>query len=239
MIRETPGIDFRPYDIDQIHATIIGLERDSGKDLVNKNMARYRGRRVVMDIVGFARDIQASSHFPIRLQFGGYAPGDVSFTSRGQPPCDRSFSIQGDKVVLIGWPASAKGQRRVGELMSRNEVDIDRSLDNIRKRAQAFNILHAYHASETDVDNDFYLRLGLVNTGGLTERRIQELNQKLRIWLSPSPLNFALSLHDLTIVSYQDEMLPKHSTRQFSIDRICRHKEEIQRLYSAWTESAK
>lgn len=196
-------------------------------------MSRYRGKRVVMDIVGFGRYLQASPQFPLRLQFGGYAPDDMPFTSRGQSPYDRSFSIQGDKAVLIGWPVPVptKGQRRARELIDCNGLDVDRILNDVRKRAQAFNILHAYHASETDVDNDFYLRLGQVNIDGLNEILARELNHKVRIWLSQSPLMVDLVLHDLVVASYQDEMLPMRSTRQFSIDRICLHRGKIKKLY--------
>jgi len=231
MIRETPGIDFQPYDVDQIHGTIIGLEKVSGEELINKNMACNRGRCIAMDIVAFARDLQDSPRFPITLQFGGYALDDVSFTSRGQPPYDRSFSIQGGKAVLIGWPVSKKRRGKASGSTNRNEGDFNRSLDDIRKRAQVFSILHTYHVSETDVDNDFYMRLGLIKTTGSNERHILELTHKVRNWLSRNPFTVDLSLRDLTIASYQDEMLPTHSTRRFSIASICRQEAEIERLY--------
>ncbi len=231
MILETQGIDFRPYDVDQIHGTIIGLEKVSGEELINKNMACNRGRHIAMDIDAFARDLQDSPRFPITLQFGGYAVDDVSFTSRDQPPYDRSFSIQGDKAVLIGWPVSKKRRGKASGSSNRNEGDFNRRLDDIRKRAQVFNILHTYHVSETDVDNDFYMRLGLIKTTVSNERHIHELTHRVRTWLSRNPFTVDLSLRDLTVASYLDEMLPMYSTRRFSIASICRHREEIEQLY--------
>ena len=101
---------FTPHDIRQIHATIIGLERRIGSSADNASFLKHREREVEMDFEGFLRYLRGCGHFPLEVQIGGFGEREYPFTS-GNPitgekmrPYDRSFSLQGDKVVMMGWP---------------------------------------------------------------------------------------------------------------------------------------
>ena len=104
LVSKTFGTAFAPYDIDQIHATIVGLERHRGP-AYNANFSRHRRRdAVVMDFDGFLAYLRGCGHIPFDVQLGGFDDRTYPFTSRETTPYERSFSVQGDKVVLMGWP---------------------------------------------------------------------------------------------------------------------------------------
>lgn len=189
------------YDLGQVHATIVGLGGLPDAPLINGNFARYRVRRVAMDVPGFVDALRGSALVPWRVQLGGFAPGDAPFTSRGQHPYHRSFSIQADKMVLMGWPVAG-----------RSYPD---TLDRLRTMAQRFGILHAYHQSEKDVDNDFYLRLGLCRGDQLSHSVVED---RVRRHLAASPpLVLDITLAELWLVAYQDETLPTESSQAWSL----------------------
>ena len=103
------GVGFpRLYDPSQIDATIFGLERKIGLAFYNANFSRYQGRYLVMNLEGILDYLRRCGHFPLAVQVGGYGKRDYPFVSRQARPYERSFSIQGDKVVVMGWPIRGK-----------------------------------------------------------------------------------------------------------------------------------
>jgi len=58
----------------------------------------------VMNLEGTLDYLRRCGHFPLEVQVGGYGKRDYPFISRQSRPYERSFSIQGDKVVVMGWP---------------------------------------------------------------------------------------------------------------------------------------
>jgi len=205
------GASFRPYAPEQIHATIVGLERAPGSTRDNANLLRLRGRRVAMDLRGFLDSLRRDPALPLAIRFGGLARGARPFASRGRTPWERSFSFQGDLGVLIGWPAAAPGDEAHGRS----------PLDALRRRAGAFGILHAYHASPEDVDDDLYLRLGSVLDGRGSGPEAARVETALREALAAGPVRVPLTVDDLRVAVYRDPSLPPRTTRALTLDAAC------------------
>lgn len=220
-VAEAVGEQFSPYEMDQIHATVVGLEHAPGSALCNLNFQRYRGRSVEMDVPGFLEYLQSSAPIPFSIQIGGFADHDYPFMSRGQRPYNRSFSIQGDKAVVMGWPRTGhpEEQSPTATMAGIQEARLyPGTLNEIRLAAQAYGILHAYHRDPSDVDNDFYFRIGLLSPPRLDESTRQKLEADVRhVLCSERPAVNEVGLSDLYVASYEDDTLPQNSTRVSSI----------------------
>jgi len=94
------GDAFRPRPVDDVHATILGLE--DAPDRAD-------------DVAAFlAAELRAA---PVDLRFGGFPVGDTSFLSRGRPLHERSVGLDGGRAVLLGWPFErGRPTARLGEL---------------------------------------------------------------------------------------------------------------------------
>jgi hypothetical protein len=222
---------FTPSESRQVHATIIGLERLSPRGLDNRNFAQARGRPADMNLTGFFAWLRDGSELPIHVRIGGFADRPYGFVSRGERPYARSFSVQGDRVVMMGWPVSAAtADESPGETLrvrSRyanwpvSAATADESppvLDALRRAAQAYGILHAYHRAPADVDNDLYFRIGLVDRRSVSHRAIEEVEHRVREDLARlPPLITEVGLADLQVAAYIDEMLPPASTLAWAL----------------------
>ena len=205
-------IKFRPYDVQQIHGTIVGLER-TGKS--NLNFAKFRNHFDHMDFDGVLTSLKTEV-VPLQIQLGGFTNQDYPFTSRGKRPYERSFVIQNENVVLIGWPI--RGQPLV--VPSKEPIGLGEesrsypnSLDNLRRSLQRYNILHSYHREPGDVDNDYYFRIGVIDSSSVDQHVVEELETSLRAYLgSWPPLIVEISQRDLYFASYEDSSLPLTST---------------------------
>ena len=208
-------LEFRPYALAQIHATILGLERSGRTGLHNRNLQELGGRPRAMCLPKLFEFVLKSDHLPLEVQLGGFEDRDYPFQSRGARPYDRSFSVQGRTAVVIGWPVEATGGK--GDARSRGRASGLQAppghpfaLDALRRSAHRFNVLHRWHREPTDVDNDLYLRLGSLEAD-LTAAQRQLVEAELRRALATAPpLILQLSASDLSVVSYQadDETLP-------------------------------
>lgn len=104
------GNNFAPYAMEQVHATIVGLEgaRSATGELVNANYLSLRGEWRAMDLPRCLDHLQRTPLLPFTVRFGGFQnDAAYPFTSRGEHPFARSFTTQGARAVLMGWPASA------------------------------------------------------------------------------------------------------------------------------------
>jgi len=186
------GDGFEPYRVEQVHATIIGLEgRRDGDCIVNARS----GCSVDPDaLLAFVRGELP----PLRVRIGGYRPGvDYGFTSRGQHPAERSFSVQGRMAVVIGWPE-----------------DRARPLDRLRRKFdERLGVRHKYHTSADAVDDDFFFVLGTVAT-----RPAADLSEEIRAYLARSFVVVSVDRSTLRVVAYHDTRLPARSTRAFALD---------------------
>jgi hypothetical protein len=156
-----PELEFRPYALAQIHATILGLERSGRVGLHNRNLQELSGRPQAMRLPQLFEFILKSDHLPLQVQLGGFEDRDYPFQSRGGRPYHRSFSVQGRTAVVVGWPVGGAGGKSA--CRSRDRASGLRApsgypftLDALRRSARRFNVLHRWYREPTDVDNDLY-----------------------------------------------------------------------------------
>ncbi len=229
--------DFRSYDIKkQIHATIVGLERVDAGNLAfeNKNFKKYRQRKLEMDYAGLLDYLRTSSHFPMQIQIGGFHNRDYPFISRNERPFQRSFSIQPGRtqdgkeieyIVVMGWPLRGEPSTNPNPALAevvQETTKYPRSLDCLRRAAQTFNVLHAYHRAPTDVDNDFFFRIGIIdNPRNVDVNKKQQLANSMRDWLARYyPVILDVRLSDVYLTQYASTELPpdNRSTNCHRID---------------------
>lgn len=190
---------FLPYDPDQVHATIVGLESVlRGDQLVNRNFLEFRGQTRIVSLGSVVARLQDTNLLPMQVQIGGFRPGvDYGFRSRGRGPHARSFSLQEGAAVGMGWPVQ-NGQ-------------YPDSLDRLRRLFQDVNVLHKYHRRPGDVDNDLYFVMGRCLTP-VSEADRDRTEQEMRRYFSAHPCVIPLGREDLAVACYTDEALPAPTT---------------------------
>ena len=210
---------FIPYQVEQVHATLVGLEGCRiGDTIVNKNFLDHRGERRLMNFSALL-ELLRSKQFPhIQLRIGGYKAGEnLGFDSRGKHPYERSFAIRGETAVAMGWP-----------------VNRSRPLDCLRRSFTEVNVLHKEHRTETDVDDDFYFVLGRVDKRVATDEGIKEVHDELRQMLANiKPVELLLTPESLSIVAYLDTQLPLNTSRVFDLMKSGVDGPTLVRLYPA------
>lgn len=229
------GSAFTPYDIRQVHATLIGFERRAGSPAINANFAQHRGRDVVMDIDGFLAYLRGCDLLPFKVQIGGFTDRPYPFTSREATPYERSFSIQGDKVVVMGWPFQPEPCATLPDTAapgSREARLYPGTLDRLRHAAQRFGILHGYHRSPLDRDNDLFFRIGLVDP--LVDPAVKiavacQVRERLSV---QSPVIIEIGLEALSIAAYGDDRLPLDSTRAWPLTDSRMSGDFVTKLYT-------
>jgi hypothetical protein len=197
---------FTSYQLGQVHGTIIGCEGlKTERGIISKWFWEGRDEIRYIDLSGFLKYLLESDRLPINLRFGGYDPSiDYNYLSREQHPYQRSFQLQpsGEQTllaVLIGW--------------SFKEEWISLDLEALRYEAQKFNLLHKYHIISDQVDNDFYLRLGVIE-GKLSPEAIITLETEIREMLRvKSVFDITLKHENLSFVCYRNLSLPLETTR--------------------------
>jgi hypothetical protein len=208
--------NFAPYHHRQVHATIIGLEcDDTAPTLVNRNLACDKKMPKAMDLDGFLTFLREQAPFPFNVQIGGFQIHDLPFASRHKTPYERTFSVQGNKLVAMGWPISPT----ISTERSQPVYFYPNTLDRIRRAAERFYIRHAYHQKLSDMDNDFFFRIGLVK-----QPEKISFDQKARLEncvreyaRTRPPLFVKVYLYDLSIAVYDDETLPLDTTEIFPL----------------------
>ena len=192
ILGEQLGDRFRPYTLKQIHSTLIRLDwfADELSGLaVNR---RYR------EVVGVARPmildraleiLQSSLEPPLHIRIGGFRAGhEATFSSRGVHPYQRMFSVQGDAFVILGWPRST-----VVSGISK------KPLDDLRREMGEANILHWYHESPADIDNDFHMVVG--HHAAAAPARTAAAVAAVREHLSEHPIDIAVGSQQVTIIA--------------------------------------
>lgn len=203
---------FRPYHIEQIHGTLIGMESvTTDKLCFNKNLWESEGKRLEMDFTNLKGII--NSCFPMQIRFGGFSSDDHSFLSRGELPYHRSFSIDAEnrRIVLIGWPHIA-GDFSCHQLL------------NFRKRMKKeCNVAHKYA-----FDNDFYLVLGEFQGENevINKEKLVEIQEKIRGYMANNPIDIELNDSNLQIARYSDIRLPLETTKTSAIEQFIHEKPE-------------
>jgi hypothetical protein len=194
LIAEHVGGDFRPYALDQVHATLIALNGvRAGGTIVNEYLLEHAGERREMDLPRVMDILARRFATPLRVRIGGFRPGQaVPFTSRGQHLAERSFSVQGEALVLVGWPADSLN-------------GVGRPVDELRREMNAAGVLHRYHARPADVDNDLHLVVG--HQAGAPAAALARATAAVRDKLAADPADLAIALSDVTIVAADSHTL--------------------------------
>lgn len=194
LITEHVGEDFRPYSLEQVHATLIALngvrDRETGA-IVNEYLLAHAGVRREMDLPR-VMDILTRA-VPMRVRIGGFRPDQKApFTSQGRHLTERTFSVQGQAFVLMGWPADSL-------------AGAGRPLDDLRREMNAANVLHKYHARAADVDNDLYLVVG--HHAGAPPGALAQATAAVRDKLAADPVDLTIGLTDVKIVAADSHTL--------------------------------
>jgi hypothetical protein len=197
MIAAHVGARFLPYSLGQIHATLIALNgvRDPQTGvIVNEYLLAHAGVRREMDLPR-VMDILVRAT-PLQVRIGGFRPSqELPFTSRGRNLAERTFSVQDNAFVLVGWPAdSLAGAGRT-----------QRPLDELRREMNAANVLHRYHVRATDVDNDLHLVVG--HHSGAPLDALARATAAVRDRLAADPVDLAIGLADVKIVAADSHTL--------------------------------
>ncbi len=186
------GAGFRPYTLDQVHSTVVRLDgalhAPSGL-IVNPHYLDVAGIPRAIDYARALQIITSRLTPPLSVRIGGFTPGRAAaFSSRGQSPHERSFSAQGGALVLMGWPVST-----VINGLS------DKPLDDLRRRMNDANILHWYHRSWDDVDNDAHLVVGHYENS--PPRDVAAAVGAVRGYLSRRPLEAEISCDHVAVIA--------------------------------------
>jgi hypothetical protein len=197
LIAEHVGADFRPYTLEQVHGTLIALNgvREGGT-IVNEYLLAYAGVRQEMDLPRVMDILGRRFAVPLRVRIGGFRPDQaVPFRSRGQHLAERTFSVQGEAFVLVGWPADSLAGV-AGAAMP---------LDELRREMNAAGLLHRYHARPADVDNDLHLVVG--HHAGAAAGALRGATAAVRDKLAADPVDLAIGLSDVKIVAADSHTL--------------------------------
>lgn len=216
---------FTPYNIHQIHGTLIGMEKLVGfAENFNANMWTETGNREVMEFTSLIKIIK--KHLPMKIRFGGFEKSFKQFHSFGKKPYERSFQVQwqGNKLTLMGWPHE-NGDFNSIKLLESLRGDI----------AANCNIRHKYKH-----DNDFYMVLGEIKGHqSLTASELLEmkfsadnLEENVRDFLANYPAEVEITPERVFLSQYIDATLPLESTIPCCIANPGIDAEFIRKLYS-------
>ena len=214
--------EFTPYQIKQIHATLLGCEGwGTAAGIISKWFYLRRKEIRYLDYAGWLQYLQNDSCEPFDVYLGGYqSDRDYNFLSRNQHPYQRSFQLQKLNEtsyipVLIGWP------------QKKDLITLE--LDQLRRDAQEFNFLHKYHERDRSIDNDCYLRLGTINSPLSTET-IATVEHQIRETLrTHSKIKLSFSQDNLAFAQYQDLSLTPETTKIIPLVEITR--EQLRGFY--------
>ncbi len=195
-----PG-NFESLNLESIHATLLGCEGLKTKfGILSKWYLERRSESRYLDLSGFLNWMEHNQQLPLKIQFGNYnLTVDYGFLSRGLHPYQRSLIVQNQLVVLTGWPV--------------NLGKIGLNLDQIRRDAQTFNLLHKYHHIPDAVDNDCYLRIGTLKQE-ISGEKVKTVEQKMQEILSQyQHIYYSISPKNLTFIRYENFNLPPQTTK--------------------------
>jgi len=215
------GKQFIPYQLEQVHGTIIGCEGLKTKlGVINKWFYERRAETIPINFTSLIDYLQTQVDLPLTIRFGGYDhTRNYNFLSWQQHPYFRSFQLQPGAnqtiPVIIGWSWANQG--------------VSLEIDNLRRHLQKFNLLHKYHTAANALDNDFYMRLGTINSPLTSEVR-QTMSTEIRNLLVTQPaIDIPINLDNLAFAQYQDLLLTPATTKVIPVTQITASK--LEQLY--------
>jgi len=206
--------------MEQVHGTIIGLEGTlANTGIVNTNFHNAIGESRSIDFQGLFRFLLSTPLLPVNIRIGGFLQdSDPPFTSRGQHPYIRSFTLQGSHAIVIGWPVKNR--------------TYPMSLDQLRRQCANYNVLHKYHENENNIDNDLFFVLGRIDRDSVPEKKAESIQDSMRELLSSRvPLHMLIEQERLSVVAYKDRQLPTSSSAEYSLTQAQESIDEIRNLY--------
>jgi hypothetical protein len=214
MIAGHIGDRFRPYSLDQIHATLIALNAVPDPrtgTIVNEYFLTHQDRAVEMDLPRVMDILTTRFTAPLPVRIGGHQRHrPIPFTSRGQHLFDRTFSVQDNAFVLVGWPVvSLTATAGAGAGAGAGGAGQARPVDELRRELNGAGLLHRYHVHDTDIDNDLHLVVGhQAGAGaGAGARAVERAVEAVRSKLAAEPVDFAIGLDDVKIVAADSHTL--------------------------------
>lgn len=216
---------FRPYELEQVHATIIGLEGCRlGDKIKNENFQSFGKAERLMSTVELLEFLRSDDFPAFDIRIGSYRHHeDYGFLSQGKHPYLRSFSIQssiaqGSIAVAMGWPCD-------------NDKFPD-TLESLRRHFNELNVLHRWHRKPGEKDNDFYFVLGRVDRRFVSDVRIHQVEEEMRLSLAGiNNMTLPVNKDVLSIVGFLDTQLPPQTSCSFKIDDADLNDNRLLKLY--------
>ena len=214
--------NFSRYEEPRVHGTIIGLEGDrDGGTIWNRNCLEMQRTQSAMNLPSLLDFILNDNNpfLPVSIKVGGFKKTvTYPFSSRGHTPYFRSFSIQGEIAVAMGWPV-------------KNNLYTS-GIDNLRRSFNQFNVLHKYHNTNKAYDNDFFFVLGKVSPG-LNEKVLNACQNQIREILACNDLAPILITKDqLNIVAYPEGDTQLKNAAVINLDEAKAQIDELKRFYT-------
>ena len=201
---------FTPYQIEQVHGTIIGMETSLINGHLFGKWCIENEEKMNPIQTEMLKEFLQHKIAPFSIQIGGYHPGvDYGFESRNEIPFERSFSIQSSRAVINGWPVVKKN----------TQISADKSLADFRNKFKPFNICHKWNKDGYE-DNDFFMVLGKVDQIRLDEERIKIGGDHIRDYLSTTETIIEIDDHSLSLVEYESPELPIETTRVLNLRKV-------------------
>jgi hypothetical protein len=205
--------------MDQIHSTIIRLDgsiHSQSRLLVNQHYLELAGVPREMDLAHALEILATEFKTPLEVAFGGFTQNNPeTFMSRGQRPHERMFSAQDGALVLVGWPV----------VTVENGISA-RPLDKLRRTMNEANVLHWYHQSWCDIDNDSHIVIG--HYSNVSRPQINELARAVSNYLADNPIRVEVGVNQLSVVASDS---PTLEPAQF-VGRFPLNPAEIRGLYA-------
>jgi hypothetical protein len=218
-LSESFGSAFGPYDLEQVHATIIGFEGlVSDRGIESQWFFENSGSHRIIDPKQLLEFLRSDEIKDIEFKIGGWLSHNngYGFTSRGQHPFIRSFSIQGEIAVAMGWPLI--------------EDQYSEELYQLRKSFESVNVLHKWH-KDGYKDNDLFFVLGRVSKDHLNPFVIKKATAEIRVILSGVDERVIVGRDTMSIVAYVDPQLPIKTSESFDLNDPNLTPQLIKQLY--------
>ncbi|MBN2534198.1 MAG: hypothetical protein JXB88_15010 [Spirochaetales bacterium] len=221
---ESPGA-FTPYDMYQIHTTLIGMETDFiDENLYGHWFFESWQKKVALNSMLFTKllknSIAMDSPAPLfTIRFGGFEKayctcadeafleweclsGGSEFHSCGRSAYEGSFyAFAPGPAVFTGWPVPAK-----------NRIDeFPHSLYLFRRAFEKAGFMDKYHSSEHPQwkDDDCYMKLGTF-TGPV--KNLSLIKEEMRDFLnSLNPITIEIHPKDVAVILYRDTSLNENA----------------------------
>lgn len=204
------GACFKPYSLEQVHSTLIGMESLPGSNPpIHANRLKKLKVKTEMNFSGFAERV--ANALPLVIQIGGFEPSFDGFTSLGALPYARSFQInwKSGRVILMGWP------------MEEGSGIANQQLLTLRETMETHH--HIQHKYEGD--NDFYMVLGQLESLDSYSESVRttlraeakQVEDSIRSQLANHPLNLRLEISEISLVRYKEETLDLDSTEAWPL----------------------